>query len=83
MTLADAQTQLEKWLAANIKVAEKGQALTIDSDGTSRTFTRADAAKILEQIKYWSGEVASLTAQAAATAAGNNGSQIIFAGRVR
>lgn len=79
MTLEQVQAQITKWLDASLKVAEKGQAVTIDSDGVSRTFTRADAAKILEHIKYWRGEEATLIAQAAA---GNNGSQVIYAGRV-
>jgi len=80
MTLADAQAQLATWLAANTRVA-KGQSYEISSgDGGTRRLTRVDAAEIRQQITFWQGQVATLEAQASA---GNGGSQIIYAGRVR
>ena len=44
--------QLDAWMEANIAVST-GQSYTIGS----RTLTRADLSKILEQIKYWQGQL--------------------------
>lgn len=80
MTLADAQAQLATWLAASTKVA-KGQSYEVaGGDGSMRRLTRVDAAEIREQIKFWEGRVSELALQAST---GSNGSQVIYAGRVR
>jgi len=60
VSLADAQTALAAWTAADLVVA-KGQSYTIGS----RTLTRTDAADITDKITYWSGVEASLQRAAA------------------
>jgi hypothetical protein len=56
ITLADAQAQLDVWMAANTAVAS-GQSYTI---GT-RQMTKVDAAEIREQISFWDGKVKELS----------------------
>lgn len=60
LTLAEAQAQLDDWLAASRAVAA-GQAFTISTATGSRTLTRADAKEVREMIDYWSAKVADLT----------------------
>ncbi len=48
LTLAQAEQHLNEWLTADSAVA-KGQAYSLGG----RTFTRADAAVIRENIRYW------------------------------
>ena len=48
ITLAQAEAQLSSWLAASTAVAS-GQSYTIGA----RSFTRADAKAIQQQIEYW------------------------------
>lgn len=61
ITLAQAQAQLDTWLAANTAVAG-GQEYEIDTgSGGRRRLKRADAAEIREQIVFWDGQVKSLT----------------------
>lgn len=79
ITLEQAQAQLTAWLDCSVAVA-RNQSYTINVDGADRTYTRANAAYILDQIRYWRSEVDTLIA---AATAGNSGSQMIFAGRVR
>lgn len=67
ITLAQAQSILDKAVVALEEVMEKGQSLTIDSDGTSRTFTRADVAKLNELIKYWQDKVTVLSSPSGAS----------------
>lgn len=55
ITLEQAQAQLDAWLTANEKVAS-GQSYTIGD----RSLTRADAKTILDQIKFWQGQVKAL-----------------------
>lgn len=57
ITLADAQAQLDVWLAASISVAAN-QSYTM-SDG--RSLTRANAAWIQKQVVFWEAKVASLS----------------------
>lgn len=52
ITPAQAQAQLDAWLAASLAVA-KNQSYTI---GT-RTLTRADAKEIRESVDYWQNMV--------------------------
>lgn len=58
ITLAQAQAQLEAWLAASTAVA-KSQSYEIDG----RKLTRANAAEIRNSIDYWSGKVNILTSR--------------------
>lgn len=60
ITLAQAQAQLDAWLAASTNVATS-QSYTIDTGNGSRTLTRADAAEIRSQIKFWDGQVKRLS----------------------
>jgi hypothetical protein len=55
-TLAQAQAQLDAWLAASTAVAAS-QSYSVGD----RQLTRADAADIADQIKFWNGEVNRLT----------------------
>jgi len=70
LTVTDAQTHLDAWLAADLAVA-KGQSYAIGS----RSLTRADASTIAERITYWRGELQRLTA----IAAGNTGGGVLTA----
>ena len=55
ITLAQAETQLALWLAADTAVAS-GQSYTI----AGRSLTRADAAIIQSNIKFWDQQVQRL-----------------------
>lgn len=59
-TLTQAQAQLDAWLAASTAVASS-QSYEIDSGNGRRKLTRADAAEILAQIKFWKQQVEALT----------------------
>lgn len=56
ITLAQAETQLAAWLAADAVVAS-GQAYTI----SGRSLTRANAGEITKKIEYWDTKVQKLT----------------------
>jgi hypothetical protein len=56
ITSAEAQAQLTAWLAASTAVAS-GQAYSING----RSLTRANAKEIREMIKFWDGQVKSLS----------------------
>ena len=56
ITLEQAQTQLDLWLAANTAVAA-GQQYSIGN----RALTRVNAVEIREQIQFWDGKVKELT----------------------
>ena len=56
ITLAQAQSQLSSWLAADTAVAA-GQSYSIGD----RSLTRADADKITKKIDYWNKQVMRLT----------------------
>jgi hypothetical protein len=60
ITLAQAQTQLSAWLAASAAVAQS-QSYTIESGGSKRALTRADAAEIRNQIEFWERKIAELS----------------------
>ncbi|WP_440640268.1 DUF6148 family protein [Bradyrhizobium sp. PUT101] len=64
ITLAQAQAQLEAWLAASIAVASN-QSYEIDTGNGSRKLQRADAGAIQQQIDYWQRMVSKLTSSAA------------------
>jgi len=59
ITLAQAQAQLDIWIAADIKVATN-QSYEIEG----RVWRRADAAEITRKIEYWNAKVQSLSLSA-------------------
>lgn len=54
MTLTQAQTALDAWIAADLAVA-KGQSYTMNG----RSLTLANAKEIREQIQYWERRVSA------------------------
>ena len=56
LTLAQAQTALDAWIAADIAVA-KGQSYSMNG----RSLTLANAKEIREQIQYWERRVSAFT----------------------
>ena len=64
ITLAQAQAQLDTWIAASTAVAG-GQEYRIDSGLGGRMLKRADAAEIRQQIQFWDAQVKTLTPAAA------------------
>lgn len=56
ITLANAQAQLDLWLAADAAVAS-GQSYSIKD----RSLSRTDAAEITQKIEYWNGWVQKLS----------------------
>lgn len=56
ITLAQAETQLAAWLAADTAVAS-GQAYSI----SGRSLTRANAKEIRENLEFWDRQVKRLT----------------------
>lgn len=61
ITLAQAQAQLDLWLAASTAVAS-GQEYEIDSgNGGRRRLRRVDATEIRAQVDYWQAKVSRLT----------------------
>lgn len=54
ITLANAEAQLALWLAADAAVASN-QSYSINTGGSARQLTRADAAEIRNNIEYWDG----------------------------
>lgn len=59
-TLAQAQAQLDLWMAADAAVATS-QSYSI----AGRSLSRADAAEITSKIQFWNGQVKLLSANAA------------------
>lgn len=55
LTLQQAQTSLDAWIAADLAVA-KGQSYSMNG----RSLTLANTREIREQIQYWERRVASL-----------------------
>jgi len=55
LTLEQAQTALDAWIAADLAVA-KGQSYSMNG----RSLTLANSREIREQIQYWERRVASL-----------------------
>jgi IS5 family transposase len=56
MTLSEAQTQLDAWLAASLAVS-RNQSYSIGD----RNLNRANASEIQDQIKFWEGRVNMMT----------------------
>jgi hypothetical protein len=60
ITLAQAQAQLDAWLAASIAISA-GQSYTIAAGDSTRTLTRANLADVTAAIDRWSAEVQRLS----------------------
>jgi len=60
ITLAQAQAQLDVWIAASTAVAS-GQEYEIDTGNGRRKLRRADADSIQKQIVFWDGWVKRLS----------------------
>lgn len=58
VTLAQAQEQLDAWLAASLAIAQGNQSYTIGQ----RQFTKADAGEIRRQVEFWEARVERLSA---------------------
>ena len=56
LTLTQAQTALDAWIAADLAVA-KGQSYSMNG----RSLTLANAKEIREQIQYWERRVSAFT----------------------
>ena len=56
ITLAQAQAQLDAWLAASLAVSQ-GQSYAI----AGRSLSRADAVAIADNVKRWNNKVVQLT----------------------
>ena len=59
-TITQAQAQLDAWMAASLACANN-QSYEIDTGNGRRKLTRANAAEIQTQIKFWRQEVDALT----------------------
>lgn len=76
ITLAQAQAQLDAWLAASLKIAQS-QSYTIQTaDGAVRTLSRANAQYVTQQIDYWRTKVEALTPVSAENRHGRRTRQI-------
>jgi hypothetical protein len=60
ITLAQAQAQLDQWLAA-LTAISSAQEYTISTPGGSRRLVRADLAQVQQQVDYWNGKVKDLS----------------------
>ncbi len=60
ISLAQAQAQLDAWLAASLAVASS-QEYEIDTGNGRRKLKRADAAEIQKMIAHWQSLVETLT----------------------
>jgi len=63
ITLAQAQAQLDAWMAASLAVAQ-GQAYEIDTGNGRRSLTRVNAEHIDRMIVFWQAKVDALTSAA-------------------
>lgn len=62
ITLAQAETNLAKWVAASEALAAS-ESYTISTATGSRTLTRADAGDVTRMIEFWQGWVTRLSAR--------------------
>ena len=69
-TLAQAQAQLDRWLALSLQLAESGQSFSFSGTAGGRSLTFVPAADVQRQIDYWSRQVDRLTAESAGTGSG-------------
>lgn len=56
MTVEVASAMLALWLKAEEALATS-QSYTIQTDGSSRTLTRADLKQVGERVSYWQGKL--------------------------
>ncbi len=63
ITIEKAQAMVDLWVAAEEAIATS-QSYTIQTDGSSRTLTRADLKEVGERLAYWQGKLASLKRKA-------------------
>ncbi len=61
ITLEQAQANLTAWVACSTAVAAN-QSYTIQVDGSSRTYTRANADYVAKMIDFWQGKVRAIEA---------------------
>lgn len=61
ITLAQAQTNLDAWLAASAAVATNQSYRIVTPGGVDRQLTRANAAEIRQMIEFWEAKVQSLS----------------------
>lgn len=64
ITVERAQAMLDLWLAAEEALATS-QSYTIQTDGSSRTLTRADLKEVGERVSYWQGKLRDAERRAA------------------
>lgn len=57
-TLEEAKKHLQAWLAAELAIAEGHQSYEVEG----QRITRADVEKVAERVRFWSAEVARLSA---------------------
>lgn len=62
ITLEQAETLLQAWLAAELALATGGAEYEIWLGGTRRRLTRVDSAEIRKNIVYWQTKVNTLSA---------------------
>jgi hypothetical protein len=60
ITLAEAKTQLAAWMTADAQLASGAQSVRVNTAGTDRTVTRADAEQIRKNIEFWDYKVREL-----------------------
>ena len=60
ITIERAQAMVDLWLAAEEAISTS-QSYTIQTDGSSRTLTRADLKEVGDRLNFWQGKLASLT----------------------
>jgi hypothetical protein len=60
ITLAEAKTQLAAWMTADAQLASGAQSVRVNTAGTDRTITRADAEQIRKNIEFWDSKVREL-----------------------
>jgi hypothetical protein len=63
ITLTIAQAALDRWVAADVALATS-QSYEIETNGTRRKLTRADAVEVRHNITFWDGKVRELTTAA-------------------
>lgn len=60
ITLAEAKTQLAKWMTADAELASGAQSSRFNNGTTDRQVTRADAGEIRSNIQFWDAKVREL-----------------------
>lgn len=63
ITIERAQAMVDLWLGAEEALATS-QSYTIQTDGSSRTLTRANLKEVGERLSYWQGKLTDLERRA-------------------